>query len=228
MTTDPNITFLGRARGAPDVFDAWAREGRMDKMGEGHLATAQTVLDAIDPPRRGVFLDVGCGVGWAARRTKVRRGDLTVLAFDAGADVVTRARGAADLVFRADATRIPVRDGAVHAAFSMEVLYYLARPRDALVEIHRTLATGGTFDLMVDYYEENPYSEDWPERVGVPMTRWTAPRWRRAFEEAGFVDVGSQQVKPDPEAAKHRAYDDPEWAAWAREAGSLHVTGRRP
>jgi SAM-dependent methyltransferase len=224
----PNATFL-RRRDAPGVFDAWAREGRMDAMAQGHLATAAPVLDAIEPPPRGTFLDVGCGVGYAAARIHERRPDVTTVAFDAARATLVRARhlANADHLIRADAARIPLTTSAVDAAFSMEVLYYLAEPGKALKDVRRVLRPGGTFDLVVDYYTENPYSADWSDQMDLPMVRWSGPQWAEAFAKAGFVDVQHRQVLPVPAAVAAHDASDEEWHRWARDVGSLHVAGRR-
>jgi SAM-dependent methyltransferase len=222
----PNTDLVAGVRTAPRVFEAWDAAGRMDHMAEGHLPTAGPVLDAVDPPKDGVFLDIGCGVGYAGVRIKRRRPDVTVVAFDASPRLAGRAAAAGvDHALVADAANVPVRDGTIDAAFSMEVLYYLTDPAVAIREVARTLRPGGTFDLMVDFYEENPYSANWPAMMALPMARWSMPRWKEAFEESGFGHVQYSQVRPPPEVAN--TMTDRQQQAWARTVGTLHVRGTR-
>ncbi|PNW62812.1 UNVERIFIED_CONTAM: hypothetical protein BEN50_25020, partial [Euhalothece sp. KZN 001] len=78
----------------------------------------------------------------------------------------------------------------------MEAFYYSTEPRETLAALHRVLRPGGTFHCAVNFYAENTYSHGWPDRVGLPMTLWSAAEYRAAFRAAGFA-VATQRQIPD-------------------------------
>ena len=71
----------------------------------------------------------------------------------------------------------------------MEVFYYLTDLRWALLSVIRLLKPGGKFACVVDFYEENEASLDWPEKVGVDLNRLSKDEWREAMQEVGFEIV---------------------------------------
>ncbi len=211
-----------------DLFDDWARRGRAEGMERGHGVTAGDLIATL-PIRPGTkFLDLGCGNGWAARHAAGRGAHS--LGIDASGEMVRRATEAAqqqgfDTRFEApapaasfyegDFTHIPSPNDSFHLAWSMEALYYAPDPDAVLREVHRVLAPGGAFHMVIDHYTENVASHSWPRDVGVPMTLRSEAEWIAALESAGFTNV---------QAARLRTAE-PDAEAWKREQGSLHVTG---
>lgn len=206
-----------QTRDVADVFDSWADEGRDEGMAERHWLTAGQVLDAIElgPGRR--FLDLGTGNGWAAHFA-AEQGALA-LGLDAAPRMLARARRrtrGVDLAL-ADFTALPLADGSIDVAFSMEALYYAGDLDEALIEAHRVLAPGGRLHALIDYYEGNPASQGWPEKTGVEMHRLSDDEWARSLERAGFADVETRRVRADDDRVD----------GWKAEHGSLYVAGSR-
>ncbi|MGH3565899.1 MAG: methyltransferase domain-containing protein [Pseudonocardia sp.] len=84
-------------------------------------------------------LDVGCGAGALAAAAA---GMVRVIGVDAAATMIGAASRHGPAI-RAEATALPVADGAVDAVVAVNVLDHLDRPGDGLLEAHRVLRRGG-------------------------------------------------------------------------------------
>lgn len=213
----------GSARPVRAVFDEWAAEGRDEGMAEAHGPVARRVLDRLDLPPDGRFLDIGCGNGYAVRRVADRLPRGAAVGIDASPEMIRRARelsgGLGNVRF--ELATFPDHElsrGAFDAIFSMEVFYYFSDVGAALEETLRLLEPGGEFACVVDYYEENEASHGWPEYTGTRMELMSAAGWRDALEAAGFADVRQEQLTLPPEEASQD---------WHVSVGSLVTLGRR-
>lgn len=183
-----------------EAFDAWAAAGRDREMEERHWRTAKHALARMPVEPGETVLDLGTGSGYAARALVEAGTAGRAYGLDASASMVANAAEATDhdrvgfLV--GDFGHLPLGDDTVDHAFSMEAFYYATDPEAALREVRRVLRSGGTFSCAVDYYEENVHAHDWPERVGVEMTRWSRAEYRQAFRAAG-LHVAAQDQIPD-------------------------------
>jgi ubiquinone/menaquinone biosynthesis C-methylase UbiE len=184
-----------------EEFDRWAREGRDRGMEQRHWHTARHVLARMPVEDGDAVLDLGTGSGYAARALRAT-GAGRAYGLDAAAEMAGNAREYTDdpdVAFVVGAFgNLPFADGALDHAFSMEAFYYSTDPHETLREVRRVLRPGGTFYCAVNFYEENDHSHDWPDNVGVPMTRWSAAEYREAFRAAGF-HVAEQDNVPDRE-----------------------------
>ncbi|MFC7070704.1 class I SAM-dependent methyltransferase [Halobaculum lipolyticum] len=86
-------------------------------------------------------VDLGGGTGRAARTLGGLGLDATV--FDYSAGMLRRARAAGVAGVRADASRLPLRDGAVDAVVVTDALHHFPDVPGALAEAARVLAPGG-------------------------------------------------------------------------------------
>jgi malonyl-CoA O-methyltransferase len=96
------------------------------------------------------IVDLGCGTGHATRALRDRWRDARVIAIDhaPGMLAVARARQGWFRRFdrvRADAARLPLRDGSVDLAWSSLMLPWLGVPDSVLAEVRRVLAPRGYF-----------------------------------------------------------------------------------
>jgi SAM-dependent methyltransferase len=90
----------------------------------------------------GVCLEIGCGTG--AHATRVRALGWTPAGIDISAGMLRHARGRLP-VARADAGRLPVRDGCVPAAIAVMVHTDMPGYPAVLREVARVLRPGGVF-----------------------------------------------------------------------------------
>ena len=105
------------------------------------------------------------------------------------------------------------------AIFSMEVLYYLPDPDEALRTVHGLLGPGGRLACVLDYYGENEASHDWPRELGCELTLRSAAEWREAFERAGLEVLEQRGLRHPPIEGKP--------PSWQQELGSLFTLGAR-
>ncbi len=201
-----------------DVFDRWATSGRAEGMERGHAPTARQAFDRLGVRAGQHFLDVGCGNGYAVRWAASIDPTTRAVGIDLSAAMIARARAetpAPNARFIHAPFPLPLlRARTFDAILSMEAFYYLPDPGWGAISAARLLAPGGLFACVVDFYEENPASHDWPEQVGVPMYRLPAAGWRALLAATGLEVV---------EQTRLHAPDAP-----PGDAGSLLTLARRP
>lgn len=120
-------------------------------------------------PRR--LLVIGCGDGSEAGHLARATGALGV-----GIDLVVeaRARGAHVELARADARRLPFRDGAFDAVYCYHVLEHVPEPERAIAEARRVLSPGGLG------YWGTPNRSRLAGYVGGRATTWEKVKWNLA------------------------------------------------
>jgi SAM-dependent methyltransferase len=189
---------------ADEAHYAWQTEGPY------FAATEAALLLAVPPAGR--LLELGCGeggnlyhlAGRAARAFGVDR-SLDKLRF-------ARARLQAARFFRADAARLPVRDGAMDAVLIRDLLHHLPDRAAALREAHRALRPGGAITVI----EPNGRSPlIWLQGALVAEEReaWgsTGARLSADLRAAGFSDVALERRQPFPahRVVLHHRYGRP-------------------
>ena len=222
-----------------EEFDDWAREGRDRGMAERHWHTARHALARMPIEEGDAVLDLGSGSGYATRALREAAGAGRTVGLDGSGEMARNAQSYTDdpavSFVQGDFGHLPFAEDALDHAFSMEAFYYASDPHETLRELRRVLRPGGTFYCAVDFYEENPYSHDWPERVGVEMTLWSRAEYREAFRDAGF-HVAEQDNVPDREREIPPAEEFPtdefetreEMVERYRELGTLLTVGVVP
>ena len=123
-----------------------------------HLdAFVDRVVDGTEPSRAGatpVLLDVPSGGGTLLPRLAAAGFRGRVIAADLGTAMLRRAADQADrsgldvALLRADAQEMPLRDGSVDAAVSLNGLHVLPEPHRFLRELGRVIRPGGRLFLI--------------------------------------------------------------------------------
>jgi SAM-dependent methyltransferase len=90
----------------------------------------------------GPVLELGAGSGAVTRRLRAAFPDVALIAMDVDPTLLALG-GTADLAVLGDAHALPLPSGSVGSVLLRYVVQHLARPVDALREVHRVLRPGG-------------------------------------------------------------------------------------
>lgn len=137
-----------------------------------------------------VVADIGTGTGILA--IELARLGARVIAIDHSSRMLDAARSktAAEpdlqIEFRhGEASRLPLDEGEVDAAFAHMVLQYLPSPSDAIAEMARVVKPRGTV-VAVDFL---PHQHEWMrEELGVSWLGFSAEESAGWFHAAGLID----------------------------------------
>jgi SAM-dependent methyltransferase len=216
-----------------EEFNRWAEAGQGEQMEEDHLPIVLPVLDEFGTAPHDNVLDVGCGAGWFTRLLAERVPEGRVIGMDISDEMIRRARrnyvdveNAMFIVGAVD--EIPWDANFFTHAISIESAYYWPDPARGLREMNRVLREGGSAWILINYYRENPYCHQWKDIFATPAHLFSAEEWVALFREAGFSDIGHQQVPdptPAPETYSGRWFRNAEELRAFREVGALLVHG---
>jgi ArsR family transcriptional regulator len=210
-TTDRDLAALAgvieaRASRSHSFFDSVGPEwDALRKVWSDDLLRARALARLIPPGLR--VADIGTGTGVLA--LELARAGLRVVAVDHSARMLDAARAklgrdpGLEIDLRlGDASSLPLADGEVEAAFAHMVLQYLASPVDALREMARVVAPGGSV-VVVDFVS---HDREWMrQELGVLRLGFTAEEIT-----SSFVSVGLEEPRIEIQAPASRTADLPE------------------
>jgi len=183
VTTSLPLTGERTVPGVP-VENYWFRR---------HLA----VYEALVPDCRGVVLEAGCGEGYGA--DLFAENGARVLAFDYDAQAIghVRRRYPRVAAARANLVALPVRDAAVDAVVSLQVIEHLWDQAGFLRECRRVLATGGA--LVLSTPNRLTFSPGRETPLNPFHTReLTAAELAGLLVEVGFADIAVRGLHHGP------------------------------
>ncbi len=233
MSSSSEQTRREREEAVARTFDAWVRDGTATGMERRHKRLAQRMLERLELQPNSRVVDLGCGDGWTVRLVA---GNLTagaVFGLDVSKEMVLLARQlSADLdnvLFAPGAAEeIPWAEDYFTHVLSIESAYYWPEPTLAAKEIFRVTAYGGSFHILINYYEENPHSAGWDRETGLPLHRLGAEQWARLFRDVGFEEVATDQIPDDSPISSGKPPDELARRQGLQAVGALYVTGRKP
>jgi ArsR family transcriptional regulator len=210
-TTDRDLAALAgvieaRASRSHSFFDSVGPEwDALRKVWSDDLLRARALARLIPPGLR--VADIGTGTGVLA--LELARAGLRVVAVDHSARMLDAARAklgrdpGLEIDLRlGDASSLPLADGEVEAAFAHMVLQYLASPLDALREMARVVAPGGSV-VVIDFVS---HDREWMrQELGVLRLGFSAEEIA-----SSFVSVGLQEPRIETQAPASRTADLPE------------------
>ncbi|NQZ97319.1 MAG: metalloregulator ArsR/SmtB family transcription factor [Myxococcales bacterium] len=176
-----------RAARSRSFFDSVGPEwDALRKVFNDEALRAHAVARLVSPRLR--VLDVGTGTGILA--IELARLGLEVVAIDHSSRMLDAARAkieaAGDLsvnLRRGEASELPLVDGEVNAAFAHMVVQYLPSPGEAIREMARVVAPGGTV-VIVDFLR---HTHEWMrEELGVTWLGFEPQEIESWFDEAGL------------------------------------------
>ncbi|GAA4216015.1 class I SAM-dependent methyltransferase [Actinocatenispora rupis] len=173
-----------------------------------HLDLVGAVLAEL-PARTGLVVDVGCGNGAYVSRLRAERPDLRVLGLDLSPGMAA-ATGTPAAV--ADATRLPLPDGAADALLCLHMLYHVPDPGAAVAELARVRAADGTVLIASNARDDKTeitalwraaaYAATGVDRHVPDVTEHCSLEYaeelaRAAFGEVRRIDLAGEVVVPE-------------------------------
>ena len=233
MSTSAESTRHEREDAIAKTFDGWVRDGKATGMERRHKRLAERMLERIVLPPDSRVLDIGCGDGWTARLVAGRLSAGAVFGLDVSREMIFQARRLSEelentLFTPGAAEEIPWAEDYFTHVFSIESAYYWIEISLAAREIFRVTAYGGSFHILINYYEGNPFSEGWDRETGLPLHRLSAEEWAQGFRDAGFEEVATDRIPDDSPISPGKPADELARRQGLQAVGALYVTGRKP
>lgn len=191
---------LARRRSKSEEFFA-ASAGQWDRLRAelfGHTSSLQAMPALLDP--RWTIGDLGCGTGQtsAALAPFVAR----IVAVDRSGEMLQAARRRLRECLNVDVRRgeleaLPIDAGSLDAALLLLVLHHVSEPAAVLSEAARALRAGGRLIVC----DMSPHDrEEYRQQMGHVWLGFDDDQMRRLLADAGFADVRSVPMPPDPAA----------------------------
>lgn len=202
--------------------DAWESGDPYEYfMGRWSSLVARSFIDWPTPSSGLKWLDVGCGSGVLSEAVIKSHKPAELIAIDQSESFVNTAQKRLGSLARCrfgNALALPLEDSSVDVAVSGLVLNFISEPGDALTEMRRVTATGGTVAVYVwDYagkmdflncfwdiaVELDPKALNLHE--GKRFSDSNADVLAELFEKAGFVEAVVNPIEID---THFRDFDD--------------------
>jgi ubiquinone/menaquinone biosynthesis C-methylase UbiE len=223
-------------------FNRWAEAGEGEKMKQHHLDITLKTMRLMDLRPGQRVLDLGCGSGWATRllAREVMDGPAAsgseVVGIDIADEMIHIAREASkDLpnvrYAVGSAMELPEQEMTFDRVLSIESFYYYPDQGRALDEILRVMAPGGRLFILINLYNDNPYSLQWVHLLKVPVHVRSAAEYAAMLQERGFDQVEFRQIPddtPTPDDYKTKSFRSLEDLRAFKRTGALLLMASRP
>jgi ubiquinone/menaquinone biosynthesis C-methylase UbiE len=184
-------------------FNRWANEGEGAKMEGHHLDITLKTMRLMDVREGDRILDLGCGAGWAARLlARMVGGGGQVVGVDVSDEMIRQAQEESKDYSNArfvigSAAHIPWEGNFFDRVLSVESFYYYPDQERALAELFRVMAPGGRLFILINLYNDNPYSLQWVPKLKVPVHVRSAAEYVVMLKASGFANADYQLVPDD-------------------------------
>ena len=221
-------------------FNQWAEQGRGEEMENHHISITQQTLARMELKPGDRVLDLGCGAGWASRliADAVAHGDKPgqVIGLDVSDEMIRRARAGStaydNLMFViGSAQQIPWEENFFDKVLSVESFYYYADQDRALAELFRVLAPHGELFILINLYQDNPYSLRWVEELKVPVQARSEQEYIQLLKAHTFEDVRAVRIPdltPTPQEYSGKWFNNAEELREFKRIGALLLMARKP
>ena len=224
-----------------EEFNRWAEAGRGEEMERHHLDIVEKTLRRMELRPGERVLDLSCGSGWATRLMARLvgagpEGFGQVVGLDIADEMIRRARAAsADfdnvMYVWGSAERIPLEENFFDKALSVEAFYYYPDQERVLAELFRVLAPRGRLFILINLYQDNPYSLGWVDRLQVPVQVRSEAEYVELLKVHAFDQVEARRIPddtPTPDDYSGQWFRNAEELRAFKRIGALLLMARKP
>jgi len=222
-------------------FNRWAQDGRGEDMERHHLDITEKTIRLMDLRPGERVLDLGCGAGWATRLLGrlVNDGPAgfgQVVGLDVSDEMIRRARTASrdfdNVMFVwGSAQEIPWEENFFDKVLSVESFYYYPDQDRVLAELFRVMAPHGRFFILINLYNDNPYSLRWVDELKVPVHARSEAEYLTLLKAHAFENVEARRIpdeSPTPEEYSGKWFKNAEELRDFKRIGALLLTATKP
>jgi ubiquinone/menaquinone biosynthesis C-methylase UbiE len=186
-------------------------------------------------------LDLGCGAGWATRIlarlvSEGPRGFGQIVGLDISDAMIRRARAASRefdniMYVWGSAEKIPWEENYFDKVLSVESFYYYPDPDRALNELFRVMAPRGRMFILINLYQDNPYSLQWVDKLKVPVQVRSEGEYVELLKAHAFEDVEARRIldpTPTPEDYAGQSFKSAADLRAFKRIGALLVMATKP
>jgi ubiquinone/menaquinone biosynthesis C-methylase UbiE len=193
-------------------FNRWADNGEGAKMERHHFDITEKTIRLMDLRPEERILDLGCGSGWATRLLARMAGKAPpdssqVVGVDISDEMIRQARDDSKEFDKVtfvvgSAAQIPWEENYFDKVLSVESFYYYSDQDRALDELFRVMAPQGRLFILINLYQDNPYSLQWVPKLKVPVHIRSAAEYvevlkKHAFENVEYALIPDETPTPD-------------------------------
>ncbi len=224
-----------------EEFNRWAEQGRGEEMERHHISITEQTIRLMDLKPGERVLDLGCGAGWATRLLarlvgEGPQGFGQAVGLDISDEMVRRARaGSRDfdnaMFVWGSAEHIPWEENYFDKVLSVESFYYYPDQDRALAELFRVLAPRGRLFILINLYQDNPYSLRWVEELKVPVQVRSADEYVKLLQAHTFEEVEARRISdltPTPEQYSGKWFTNSDELREFKRIGALLLIARKP
>jgi len=224
-----------------EEFNRWAEQGRGEEMERHHLDITEKTLRRMELRPGERVLDLGCGAGWATRIlarmvAEGPEGFGQVVGIDISDEMIRRARaGSRDfdniMFVWGSAQQIPWEENFFDKVLSVESFYYYADQERALAELFRVMAPRGRLFILINLYQDNPYSLRWVDELKVPVHARSQAEYVQLLQAHAFEDVQAVRIPddtPTPENYSGKWFRNSEELREFKAIGALLLMAQKP
>ena len=224
-----------------EEFNRWAEAGRGEEMERHHLDITEKTIRLMDLRPGERVLDLGCGAGWATRLlarlvSEGPQGFGQVVGLDVSDEMIRRARAASrdfeNIMFVwGSAQQIPWEENFFDKVLSVEAFYYYPDQERVLAELFRVMAPRGRLFILINLYNDNPYTLRWVEALNVPVHARSEAEYVELLRKNAFEDVKAERIPdetPTPEVYSGKWFRNAEELRDFKRIGALLLSARKP
>ena len=222
-------------------FNQWAEAGKGEEMAQHHLNITEQAIRLMDLKPGERVLDLSCGTGWATRILARLVGEGPegfgqVVGLDLSDEMIRRARTASrdfdNVMFvGGSAQQIPWEENFFDKVLSVEAFYYYPDQDRALNELFRIMAPRGRLFILINLYQDNPYSLRWVDSLEVPVHARSKQEYVDLLHAHAFEDVQALQIPddtPTPEEYSGKWFKNAQELREFKRIGALLLIGTKP